>query len=208
MNDQTVSAFLLLWGVLLTAPIVSFLLTRSFMKKGNLAALKRARYAGLLYLALFIAFLFLGINSSTPLFNILFLCVLYVSYNFLYFQHRLLSKIWMKWGLGIIFSVPILAAYFLATIGVLALLFLVGDVVSSPVRSEPMADNLVCERTFWGMAASDSGYTDTLYWRSKYFPFIQKNVGQSRVNETECAKNGCVTPVAGCKELFVLYRDK
>jgi len=208
MKDQTVPAFWLLWVVLLMTPVVSFRVTRSFIKKGNLAALKRVRYAGLLYPALFSAFLFLGISSSAPLFNVFFLCVLYASYNFLYFQHMLLSNIWAKWGARILFSVPIMAAYFLATIGGLALLALVHDGVGSPIRSEPMADNLVCERTGWGMAATDSGHTDTLYWRWKYFPFIQKNVGQSTVNENECVRNGCVLPVYDCKDLLALYRDK
>ena len=85
-------------------------------------------------------------------------------------------------------AIPIFAGYVLCTIGLLGLIFIVGDYTRAPNQIEQIDTRLVCRVTLWGSAATDSGYTVHLYRSWAWLPLIERSVLSMSVNQTDQSK--------------------
>jgi hypothetical protein len=101
-------------------------------------------------------------------------------------------------------GIPIASGYVLGTIGVLGLMFIVGDQTEPPLRTERITANLNCEVTGWGMAvvASDSGYTVHLYKNWLLLPLVEREVAKMVVNETHPVEG---VSEATCQSVYATY---
>lgn len=99
--------------------------------------------------------------------------------------------------------VPICVGYFLSTVGVLGLGFIVGDMTSPPFRTERMPGGLLCSVTSWGYAFSSSGYRVQLHRRWDAVPFVQREVASVSIDETDEAE----PQTASCESVFASYKQ-
>jgi len=72
-------------------------------------------------------------------------------------------------------AIPICAGYFMSTVGLLGLMFIVGDYTRAPESTEQIDMGLECRVTGWGMVASASGYTVHLYKSWSWLPFMERS---------------------------------
>ena len=130
--------------------------------------------------AVFVAlsFSFVPVNA-----NVIALGVLYFAYGFIAFSvWRMIRIKLVRFVALLIVLFPVFLGSLLGTIGVLGLVFILGDFASSPIKTEVVADGLVCRKSYWGMAATDSGYEIAIY--RQFGPFIERKLVSNRVNET------------------------
>lgn len=125
-----------------------------------------------------------GIRFTHQTANVLAFILAYFSYCYLAVSAWLIRNKFIRFATMALACIPMAMGYLLATLGLLALVFIVGEWVSPPVQIQRMNDNLYCATTTWGMAASDSGYTVHLYKHWAILPFLEKEVLDIVVNET------------------------
>ena len=85
----------------------------------------------------------------------------------------------------VVAAVPVCIGYFLATIGALGLVFIIGDYSRPPYHTEQMRAGLVCHIRGWGAAFTASGHSVHLYKVWPELPFLKREVAMISVNETD-----------------------
>lgn len=78
--------------------------------------------------------------------------------------------------------------YLLATVGLFAVVIMVGEDAAAPMQSYEIRD-LACEVTLWGGMGSDEGYAIVLYRRWTAAPWIRFRLTEVRVDETASEPN-------------------
>ncbi|WP_298674309.1 hypothetical protein [uncultured Sphingomonas sp.] len=86
---------------------------------------------------------------------------------------------------GVFCYAPVIPSLLVATIGILGLMFVLGDYLSPAIHDRRLDDQLTCRVTSWGAAFSDSGYTVHLYRSPIWFPIARLEVAETIVNETD-----------------------
>lgn len=203
MEDYT--PYAAAWIGLLAAPLVAlaaFTSTRGYWR----FMLRWLVSASALTLAIVVTSNALGFSfrGATP--NVAAFIIAYGAYCFLAFacwQIRFLPLRLLALAVGVL---PIIAGYALGTVGMLGLLFIIGDYARPPVRTEQLEGDLQCEVRLWGMAASDSGYTVRLYRVWTKLPFIEQSLARASVNQTDTSK-GPPQDVT-CADLVTRYEKK
>ena len=125
-----------------------------------------------------------GISFTVQGMNVIAVALAYFSFCYLAVSAGKIGNKLSRFLVTALATITIGIGYVLGTVGFLALMFMVGDYTNPPLRTLHVADNLHCEETGWGMAASDSGYTVHLYKQWPMLPFLEKELSQSVVNET------------------------
>jgi hypothetical protein len=174
----------LVWGSLLAIPPFAIVIFTLIRKRSFQIQSKMFRVAAI-WIVLTVAAFVLKISFSIPFANFIWLIITYFSYCYasLYLCWKIHQKVIRFIVLGSA-AIPVCFGYVLSTIGVLGLMFIVGDYVRPPNQIEKMKPSLVCETTLWGMAASDEGYIVHLYRFWPVVPFVRKEVVNINVDET------------------------
>jgi hypothetical protein len=110
----------------------------------------------------------------------------------------------LRWTVIAVTAVPILVGYILATVGVLALMFIIGDETIPPSHHEVIPPNYTCTIRRWGNATSDSGYRVTLFQHWALLPFLRREAQSLMINESH--------PQPGhesstCEDILQAYRN-
>jgi hypothetical protein len=163
------------WVGLFAAPLIAFILF-AFVHKRWATVGRQAVIAGISTIAFIVAAAALGFSFKNVLFNFAFFAIAYGAYCFLaaccwrirFLPLRILALLCA--------AIPICAGYVAGTIGVLGLMFIIGDYTRAPNEIKQIDIGLECRVTLWGMAASASGYTIHLYRSWNWLPFIERAV--------------------------------
>jgi hypothetical protein len=134
--------------------------------------------------------------------NVITFSLSYFIYSYLALSSFQIKNKFVRFIAVIILHFPILLGYITSTIGVLALVFIIGDEMSPPVEIKWFPANLRCEVKNWGMAASDSGRNITLYQSWSIIPFLEKQIDSIVINETN-PKSKII--ISNCEQLFAEY---
>ena len=89
--------------------------------------------------------------------------------------------------------------YFLGTVGMLGVFFIVGDITAPPFQSFETPE-LACEATMWGGPGGDSGYIVVLYRRWTAVPWFRFRLTDTSVDETVS------DPPVSCADLVAARR--
>ena len=84
-------------------------------------------------------------------------------------------------GTGVL-MLAVLAGYTASTVGLLALIFVLGDLVRAPRHSQTFESGLVCRTTVWGASFSDSGDLFTLVRPLPGLPGVHRVVFTAMTN--------------------------
>lgn len=193
--------FLVIWVSILIAPVFSFVAFFIIQRRVPVAHLK------IVFISAFCLLVFLGctvlsVSFTNVLANLLCFVIAYLMFCYLVASCWNISIMLLRVLTMLILAVPIGIAYMLGTVGVLGLMFIVGDYTVSPIHTEKQGQNLICTITAWGMAASDSGYTVRLYQNWNVIPFLQRELIAIVVNESA---PGTMPSGASCRDVFVAY---
>jgi hypothetical protein len=147
----------------------------------------------------------LGFRFRNVLLNIAFFAIAYDAYCFLanccwrirYLPLRIVALLCA--------AVPICAGYLVGTIGILGLMFIVGDYTRAPAQIKQIEAGLECRIALWGMAAGASGYTVHLYRSWDWLPFIERSVVQIPV--VQVGYVGQMPNDATCADAVAQYRN-
>ena len=177
------SEFFIIWASLLANPIFAFIVFFVIRRKEPTVHLK------ILLTSVFSIFIFsvsnaLGITFTNSLANFSSFAIAYLAFNYLVASCWNISQKLLRVFAMLIFMIPIGIGYILGTVGLLGLVFIVGDHTNPPMHTEKLEQNLICRVTTWGMAASDSGYTVRLYRYWNAIPFLERELNEIVVNET------------------------
>ncbi len=191
--DLMVVAFPLAWLTLMMAPVVA-LVARFRLARPNLVAAKAAIVLGLVALGWL-----LSVEFAWRPINWIALAAAYLAWAVIVgavftLHPRLLGKV-----LGVIGMVTFFPGLALGTIGVLGLLFIVGDYSGSPARSVMLKPGLDCVVTNWGSAVTDDGHEVHLYRYFPWFPILRYQARRVVVDKTN-PRSG-VPANTGCREV-------
>jgi len=117
--------------------------------------------------------------------NVVALCAAYLAYCVLAFATGLFRRPLVKWPSTILAVAPIAFGYFLATVGILGLMFLIGDAVREPVERRAMGGRLICQVTTWD-GIGDAGHWVDLYATWSPLP-IQRRLHRLVSEQTSAA---------------------
>ena len=87
-------------------------------------------------------------------------------------------------GVGALASLSVLPGLLLGTIGILGLMFIVGDYARPPLASRTLSPGIDCIVTGWGSAFSDDGHDIDIYRYWRWLPAIRRRVRHVAVDET------------------------
>jgi hypothetical protein len=137
---------------------------------------RRAMFVCILTIVFVAAAATAGLSFKKVLVNVALFAVAYGAYCFLVvccWRVRLLPLRILVLLCGLI---PVGLGYVTSTIGLLGLMFIVGDYSRVPHEVNQIEAGLECRITLWGMAAGASGYTVHLYRSWDWLPFIERSV--------------------------------
>jgi hypothetical protein len=161
---------------LLIAPVLAALTFIAFPKDLSRASFKAAFGGSVLVLLLLWGIGLAGISFTEPVFNGASLVAGYFAYCFLASVCWLIPNIVVRIIALVIAAIPVVFGYLLSTIGILALMFVVGDYTRPPDRVEQMAPGLTCRVTGWGAVGASSGYAVNLFQTFSAIPFLERRV--------------------------------
>jgi len=139
--------------------------------------------------------------------NFVFWCLAYFCYCYFAVSRWQIKTKWVRFSVLALMSVPIAFGYLMGTIGILGLGWILMDKTASPMNVEQIEPGLVCEKTGWGAAATDSGYNLHLYRRWSALPFVRREVEMILVNETALSQD-IEPPKATCHDLLVVHKKR
>jgi hypothetical protein len=194
--------FMLIWIGLLGAPVLAvviFILLRQrpFQARSVIVA----GSVLLLYLAVACS----GLSFVAVPVNFASFVIAYFAYSFLAVMCLRIPAKAVRILTFVIAIIPIGFGYILSTIGILGLMFIVGDYASPPNRVEQMAAGLTCRVTGWGSAGSSSGYAVGLYQSWNRIPFLERKI--LGVSVVQAGYSGPPQDDVSCADLFARYQN-
>lgn len=199
----TVYAAAITWGFLVFSTPMSIIVFSRVRKKHGIL---QARLVSLcaMAVALIVCLAALKISATIRWVNVFAFDLAYIAYCYLAVSAYQVGNPLLRVAAIIILHMPVILGYFMGTVGVLALLFLVGEKVEPPLKVERLSESLYCEITGWGMAASDSGYAVSLLKSWQSFPFMAREVYSASINETHPSDGQ--TGGWDCSSAFAAYQ--
>ncbi len=188
----------LIWGGLLSIPIAVFT-TFSINWPRRLSLWLPGISAGILMLTYVLAEQrFSFVDQVT---NVYWLLFCYALYCFIAISCLLIKAELLRTAMLLITVLPICVGYLLATIGLLVLMFMIGDQVDEPQRIEQMSGGFICRVWEWGMVFTGPhfDYSVHLYKTWDALPLIQQMVASEFIDV------GTKQPDMSCSDLFAQY---
>jgi hypothetical protein len=171
------------WLTLLGAPLLGGMIVW-ISKSQNPEALRRLCWASLAMITVVILATIVGIRTWSAEINLIFWAAAYLSFSILASSTWTLTNKLIRFPLGIAAYLAFVPGYLLGTVGLLGLVFILGDYLSPPQIEEQLRPGLACEVTNWGIAISDSGYEVSLYRYWSWFPILRLKVASTVINQT------------------------
>ena len=124
-----------------------------------------------------------GLQTTSTAVNFLFCLVAFLAYWVLAGAAWTVRPRMIGTVLGVIAYTPVILSILFATVGALALVFILGDHLSPPLEARRLDTSHSCRIMGWGAAFSDGGYTVHLYRSLPWFP-LRLEIASVTVNET------------------------
>ncbi len=118
----------------------------------------------------------LGFSFKNVLLNFVSFAIAYGAYCFLAICCWRIAFLPLRILAVFCTAIPVCLGYVMCTIGLLGLMFIVGDYTRDPHRLEQIDAGLECRISLWGMVGSASGYTVHLYRSWDWLPFVERAV--------------------------------
>ncbi|MFZ6673994.1 hypothetical protein [Undibacterium sp. Xuan67W] len=202
MNMQF--ALVIIWSSLVFCPALCFWVVRLVGKNPD-KSLRRPLIISVGSLVLLSFAIAIGVSSTISYINFSALGLGYFAYCLIAASTQLIKNKFVRAAAFFVTNTPIVIGYVMATVDSLGLSFIVGDYAESPIKVQRISTSLTCEVHHWGMAASDSGYTVTLFESWHLLPIIQRRIYSVATNETHPTSG---TPHASCENAFIqMQRD-
>jgi hypothetical protein len=196
--DSFKEGFAIVWIGLLAAPLLALILAR--LRRFGARILMIAAST---FLLSYFVFAYSSLAFVAPKGNLACFVVAYFAYCILAATCLRIPRKIIRFPIFVIAIVPIAFGYLLSTVGILGLMFIVGEYTNLPDRTEVMTAGLTCRVTGWGMAAGASGYTIGLYQSWNAVPFLERKVIGSSV--TQAGYSGPPPADVTCADLFGQY---
>jgi hypothetical protein len=172
MNLRLVSLLALPWLVLMLAPVAGYIARRRRSP--------RQLVPGVLFISTLIPALALsGVSTSSQTLNLLLCLAAYAGYCILAAYSFAPARLALRIPLVVLAYLPIAAMTIFATIGILALAFLLAQ--TYPSARQQLRPGLVCETTQWGLPG---GYELKLYRSLPAFPWVRRLVYDTSIDQT------------------------
>lgn len=188
----------LIWGGLLLIPVAVFAIF-SINRPRRLSLWFPGISAGILTLTYVLAEQrFSFVDQVTNTYWLLF-C--YALYCLLVASCLLIKAELLRAVMLLVTALPICVGYFLATIGLLVLMFMISDQVEEPQRIEQVSSGFICRVWKWGMVFTGPhfGYSVHLYKTWDALPLIQRLVASEFIDV------GAKQPDMSCSDLLAQY---
>jgi hypothetical protein len=192
--------FLLVWLGLLGAPVLAAIIAILTRRQGSP---KRSAIVAGSALLLYFAVACSGLSFVVPWVNLACFVAAYFAYCFLAMVCLRIQARLVRIPSFLVAIVPIGVGYLLSTIGILGLMFIVGDYTRLPDRVEQMATGLDCRVTGWGAVGTASGYVVGLYQSWSGIPFLERRVSSRSV--TQVGYLGPEPEGASCSGVWAEY---
>ncbi len=176
-------AFYVAWAALPGLPLFGAVLVWRSRERGSAALRKCAAFAGG-FLAVAAGAMAAGVETSSAEANFVLCLAALGAYWVLAAAAWAIPPVWLRISVGIAVYLPLVPSLALATIGLLALAFMVGDAVAPPLDSRRIDVTTICRVTRWGWAVGDGGYTVRIYRSPEWFPYLRQQIAAVTVNET------------------------
>jgi hypothetical protein len=190
-------------SLLITPPLVA--LGVAAIRKKSPDAFRKQIKTNSIIAIIFIISLIMKISFTYSLLNFISISIFYMAYCHIVFSLFYIKNLLIRYFLLISGLIPIVAMYIMATVGFLGLLLIINDYAAPPKNVEFLEDGLICQKTDWGAAMTDEGYTVHLYRRWKVLPFLQLEVFTNIIDETTD------DPAPGprsCQEALIAYKKR
>lgn len=146
-----------------------------------------------------------GISFTAQMANVIVFALAYFCFCYLAVSTGKIRNKLSRFLATALATITIGIGYVLGTVGFIVLMFIVSDFTDPPVKTLNVADNLRCDVTAWGMAATDSGHAYHLYKRWEMLPFLEREVSMGMINETN---RDFDTEAVSCESLAGMYADE
>lgn len=191
------------WAVLLLGPPAAWLALRAALWAGDGVTRATLACAAVLLAATVLA-RWCGIEFRDPVLNLAALGAAYLAYALLAFAAPLAGAsprlarrpMLAAAGLVVVFA-PMAAGCFFATIGALALVFVIGDAAEPPVTSAVRADGLTCEVRRWSGGPDDDSYGYALYLDRPALP-LRLRMAHGPLTQAQFSRLSAGAPADSC----------
>ncbi len=186
--------------VLPVAAWVAFALLKRNVKLSN--AIVAVCLGGL---ALTVVALLAKLSFRSSAANVYWLLAAYFAYAFAVFSGLRLKPGALKVITLIAAALPILAGYFMATVGILGLFGLVDDAIRPPTAVEAVRPGIGCETSKWNGGVLDyGGYSVHLY--AYWGPLLKREIDVIHVDQSPSAHNA--VPDATCADVIARHPQR
>jgi hypothetical protein len=180
------TGFFMTWFSLFAAPLAGVMLVYRW-RDSDAPVLRPAVGWALAFLGLIALCVATGLQWSSTAAN--FVCCLggLYAYWLIAAATWAIPLRWLRILLGTLAFLPLIPSLMLGTIGLLGLIFILGDMLGPPVEARRLSHWRTCEVSTWGSAVTDSGYTVQLYWAPAWLPIVRRQLRAVSINETNPA---------------------
>lgn len=180
--DLTLPAFALAWFTLSCGPILTVVVARGQLGGGQSLQRLCVR-AAILLLSVAVCWS-IDLEFAWRLLNWIALAAAYLAWCTLMGALFRLPPRALGLALGTLGSVSLIPGLVLTTVGILGLMFFVGDYAAPPAKLVRLPSGLDCVVTKWGNATTDDGHDVHLYRYISWLPVLRRQVRRLIVNET------------------------
>jgi hypothetical protein len=192
--------FLITWLSLLGTPILAIAIF--FIIRQRFPTIQRAIAIGCLsYLALIVVVATTGINFTIQAINFSCFALAYFAFCYLAISCWNMKVKAVRIIALALLAIPVFFGYVLGTIGILGLMFIVGDYTNSPLENNKVEAGIICRTTPWGFAGGNSGYTVRLFQRWSALPFLERELRKTVVDQTESDRD------SSCSDVLATYKN-
>lgn len=181
-----IAAFYITWFSVLAAPAAGVLLVLRWQAREG-TDLRRGLAWAAAYLGMVGLCVATGLQWSWPFLNFLSCLAALYAYWIAAAGALAIPTRWLRIPASVLAALPLLPSLFLGTIGALALIFVLGDVLDPPIETRRLSSTRLCETTTWGAAFGPSGYTVSMYWSPVWIPILRYTLASDSVDETSPA---------------------
>lgn len=143
-------------AVLLAALPIAFFLMR-FLVRREPDHIRSVAFAGGAFLAAVLGFVLAGVSTRGTVPDLVVLLTSYLVLCCLFILSFRLKPVWFRIVSATVLGAPLVVGYLISTVGVLALVFILGDLL--PEHTQEMPSGLLCRVTSFGNATTSvNGY--------------------------------------------------
>jgi len=193
-SDTTLTVIGFIWGGLIIAPPVAFLIS-TVLRLWRPNLVRKFVYGCVIYIGIVVIFLLYGISFSDQRISAGSLATVYLAYCCLVVSSLKISRLAVRIPVAVVGITSIALGYMLASVGALGLAFIIGDTI--PVFNQQVSPGITCRVTTYGTVfTSRGGQIAHLEQSIPYLPFLEREVYELRFEDS--TGEGVASPTETC----------